>query len=203
MRDDYKEQLSALVDDELRAEESRFLTARLGDDASARAQLGRYVMIRHALQGSLAMDESGDPGRVANGVARALDDEPAHSGEPPRGKARRWLQPAAGIAVAASVALLTIGLWPGEQRPGGPPSAATDGAAVTARLGDPARPVSEGRGAARPARTVQASDGRQRMGPEMRQRLNSYMVNHSEHSATGGVGTVLTYVRIAGHDPDE
>jgi negative regulator of sigma E activity len=203
MRDDYKEQLSALVDDELRPEESRFLVGRLVDDAGARCRISRYVLIRHALQRSLTLDASGNTERVATGVARALDEEPAYTGAESTSAWRRWGQPAAGLALAASVAVLTIGLWPGEQRPGMEPRATAEAPAVSARGDSQPRAVSDSVSAATAQASGQVSSGKQTLGPEMRQRLNSYMVNHSEHSATGGVGSVLTYVRIAGHDSDD
>lgn len=191
MRDEYREQLSALVDDELTEEEVRFLVARLGRDEAASRLIGRYALISDALHGSRPQSH----GDLAGRVSAALADEPAHGGATPA----RWrlLRPAAGMAVAASVALATIGLWPTPQNtPNGPTTVAggvDSGGSVVAST--------EGGGA-----TTVAGDGSRRwnrLEPEVQQRLNTYVVNHSEHSSAGNLGGVLTYVRIAGHESQD
>ncbi|MFP4130444.1 MAG: sigma-E factor negative regulatory protein, partial [Halorhodospira sp.] len=69
------EQLSALVDGELSREERAFLLRRLGHDGAARARLGRYFLMRDALQRTLPAQP--DPG-LAGRVRARIAEEPAH-----------------------------------------------------------------------------------------------------------------------------
>mgnify|MGYP002338455452 CR=1 FL=1 len=202
MRDDYKQQISALVDDELRPEESRFLMARVGSDGQARDQVASYITIRHALQGSLAVTPEGDSRHVAKEVAAALEEEPAHDAAGGNRLGRRWVQPAAGAALAAGVAAVTLALWPTPN----PMSGSQRGESMAQPVAEAgstagARPVADGADAEPALRAAGAGAGQSGpIQPEMRQRLNSYMINHSEYAAGGGVGGVMSYVRIAGHE---
>jgi len=206
MRDDYKEQLSALVDDELRPEEARFLTARVGAEAAARARIGRYVAIRHALDGSLTLSPDGRTRYVADQVAVALEAEPAHDATVGGSWRQRWLKPAAGVALAASVAAVTVALWPTNTARQGPASPQTTQSIADTEPRAGARSVAGEVDSASGVDVAESGQGRHATGslqPAVQQRLNSYMINHSEHSANAGMGGVMTYVRIAGHEADE
>lgn len=207
MRDDYKEQLSALIDDELRREESRFLTARVGEDVEARQRIGEYATIRHVLQDSLPPASSEDPRYVAKRVAVALEDEPAHDGDAHRRAGRRWLQPVAGMALAAGVAAVTLAVWPtGDVGQSGRPIAAVDAPTASPAADASAQNVADQDAPTSGVRTASTSSqghDRQRLDPAMQQRLNRYMINHSGHSSSAAVGRVMTYVRIAGQEADE
>lgn len=197
MRDEFKEQLSAMADDELSAEELQFLTRRLSSDAEAIDQLGRYHLLSDALRGNYVPGG----GQLAQRVSAALDDEPALRGERGGGRFSGLLRPVAGMAVAASVALVMVSLWP--QRDGEPVASSTQ-AAADAPASPSSQVVADGSspGSVREQPvSVTTSDGQwQTLDPEVQRRLNTYLVNHSEHSSTGRFGGVLTYVRIAGHE---
>jgi sigma-E factor negative regulatory protein RseA len=105
-------QLSAMFDDELPQDECELLARRLSRDQALRARWDRYATIGAALRG-------GDVrlgGQVARAVSSALGSEPvrvegARAALPPRWQTiPRWWRPIAGLAVAASVAALSI-LW--------------------------------------------------------------------------------------------
>lgn len=106
----YQEQISALSDGELRDSEMEFLLRLAGRSGEVAGQMGRYTVIREALHRNLPdhVDTS-----LAARVSEALNDEPAHS-MTPRGAPgpRRWLRPVGGAAIAASVALVAIAIWP-------------------------------------------------------------------------------------------
>lgn len=177
MNDEIKEQLSALVDDELRRDEAAFLGRRLSGDDAAIDQLGRYFLISDTLRRQLP--ETVDS-RLAERIAAAIDAEPSLQGAAP-GLARRLVRPLAGLGVAASVAMVAVSLWSPD-----PSSAPVEGRFVAA-------------GAAQPAALLaQPSNQWERLDPAVQQRLNAYLVNHSEHASTGQFGGVLSYVRIAG-----
>lgn len=181
--DELNEQLSAVVDDELRKEEALFLSRRLGRAPEAVERLERYFLISDALRRQLP--DSVDLGFAAR-VSAAIDAEPAHSLQ--ASLAKRIAAPLTGLGIAASVAMVAVGLWAPEQV--GPLDSQP---VVTA--GGPA-------GSATPVAASQSSEW-ERLDPEVRKRLNGYFVNHSEHSSTGQFGGVLNYVRIAGQQDRE
>lgn len=177
MNEELREQLSALVDDELTRSESAFLVRRLARDEASVDQLGRYFLISDALRGQLP--ETLGPS-LAERVSAALREEPPLAA-PRMALGRRFAKPLAGAGIAASVAMLAVSLWspePGSQMP--------------AQQGFVAA------GAAQPVSATPPRDQWERLDPEVQQRLNAYLVNHSEHSATGRFGGVFNFVRIAG-----
>lgn len=103
MNSETKEHLSSLMDGEISRETGLFLVRRLGSDEELSATWARYHLVRDCLrhhEGSLAASS------LQGRVSRALDRESAvRSASPARA---RWLKPAAGLAVAASVALMAI-----------------------------------------------------------------------------------------------
>lgn len=103
----YAEQVSALADDELTQSEFQLLIRQAGRDGDVAAQLGRYAVIREALHHNLP-DQV--PPTLAERVSTALVDEPEHTGGAIT--RRRWMRPIAGSALAASVALVAIAVWP-------------------------------------------------------------------------------------------
>ncbi|ABI56689.1 sigma-E factor negative regulatory protein [Alkalilimnicola ehrlichii MLHE-1] len=123
--DPLSEQLSALADGELSREELPLLLARLDESPERRARLARYYLARDGLQ--RATGEGIDLG-LADRVRDALRDEPAHrpSRRPLPGS--HYLRPAAGLALAASVALVGVLVWPGAGVDEGGVPVAQDGA---------------------------------------------------------------------------
>jgi sigma-E factor negative regulatory protein RseA len=103
MSKETREHLSALVDGEISRETSRFLVRRLGTDEELRATWTRYHLIRDCLRhqdGSIAAED------LSVRVSRALENE--ETVKPSRRLPTHWLKPAAGLAIAASVALMAI-----------------------------------------------------------------------------------------------
>ncbi len=131
----YAEQVSALADNELPSEELDLLTRRLADDEDARGSLARYAVIREALHRNLPDQVEPD---LAERIAREIAEEPGHTAGVRRSlPKRRWVQSLGGFAVAASVAVVAITLWPQQQQPGGgeptaesPGLSGSDGAAA-------------------------------------------------------------------------
>ncbi|SEO51782.1 sigma-E factor negative regulatory protein [Aquisalimonas asiatica] len=107
----YEEQISALSDGELPDAEMQLLlrVAERSEDVAAR--MGRYAVIREALHRNLPdhVDTS-----LAARVSAAVEDEPVHTAGPGYGASghRWWLRPVGGAAIAASVALMAIAIWP-------------------------------------------------------------------------------------------
>ena len=190
MSDEIREQLSALVDDELSDVEQPLLLGRLQRDPELRACLGHYQLIGEVMRGVGTTATLG----VADRVQQALDDDA------PLGASQTvWWKPAAGLAVAASVALvavLTVTSLNDTSTDNMPVLASADVAPATAPVvaSDPALVrVSEMTGEAQ----------WDRLDPSIDKRLSGYLVNHNQYAVSRGVQGVMPYVRIVGHDTSE
>ncbi|MGB5247699.1 MAG: RseA family anti-sigma factor [Woeseia sp.] len=105
MNDALKLQVSAFIDGELEAAEAEMLVRRLGQDAGLRQQAAAYLQIGRLLRGEQTVPAARDlAARIAAAVADEAPLAAAESAELPN----RWLRPAAGFAIAASVALLAL-----------------------------------------------------------------------------------------------
>jgi negative regulator of sigma E activity len=204
MSDTLHEQLSAFLDGELPPEETDLLLKRLARDPELRATLGRYGLVGDTLRGERSRASAGFALRVRS----ALEQEPAlqpRPAAPPaaasvrtppaaRGGVPRWLKPAAGFAVAATVAglaVLVLQRDPSLQAPGAAPAAqvADAGAAPAARVAPaPAAVPSNGE----PASYVTPPAGRPAVAPIPPAQLANYVVAHSEYSSPMGRRNVLT-----------
>ena len=126
MSNESREHLSCLMDGEISRDTGRFLIRRLGADQELCATWARYHLVRDCLR----HQEGGLVGTGLSGkVRKAIEDDAAP--RPVRKRNTAWLKPAAGLAVAASVALMAIvAVGPGTPNlaPVGEPSAA-DGVA--------------------------------------------------------------------------
>ncbi len=183
MSDEIREQLSALADDELSDVERPLLLGRLQRDAGLRECLGRYQLIGEVMRGIADTSTLG----VADRVQRVLQETAC--GELPAvpRQASRWWKPLAGIAVAASVALVAV-LTVSSLR-----ESATSAVPELASSQESATVV------------ARASDDKQwdRIEPGIDKRLAGYLVNHSEYAASRGVQGVMPYVRIVGYENNE
>ncbi len=183
MTDEIREQLSALIDDELSELERPLLLGRLQRDAELRECLGRYQLIGEVLRGAGKTATLSVAGRVQEAVNREVAMPPLAG----QRSAYRW-KPLAGVGVAASVAVLAI-LGITTLRDSGTDSVPT---------------LAAGDSEPRVAHFDAVSDGQwNRIEPRIEERLSGYLVNHSEYAASRGVQGVMPYVRIVGFDNDQ
>jgi sigma-E factor negative regulatory protein RseA len=175
MKDSLYEQLSALVDDELTGSEHAMLFRRIESDDQLYQRLSRYQLISDALQNHLP--ERVDPAFSLR-VQGMLRSEPAQSGYYSRLAA--LAKPVAGLAVAASVAVMAVmSIQSARQETASP----ADVVAVSAPpAGDYLR-VSDEPGA-----------------PSADRKLDMYLVNHNEYAVNRGMQGMLPYMRIVGHE---
>jgi len=186
MSDEIREQLSALIDDELSDLERPLLLGRLQRDVELRECLGRYQLIGEVLRGDGKISSLDVARRVREVVEHETVIEPL-PGRSAQRSARHW-KPLAGVGVAASVALLAL-LGITTLRDSG-----TESVPALAS-GDAVRPVAPVGG---------AQDGQwDRIEPRIDERLSGYLVNHSEYAANRAVQGVMPYVRIVGFDNDQ
>jgi len=182
--DSVEEQLSALVDDQLPAHEQELLVARLTRDKGLIGCWGRYHLISDALRQQL-------PGRhlvdISGRVCQALQAESALSVKS-RQLNNNWLKPLAGLAIAASVAVVAI-LGVQNLHLSG------DSPAVVASAGNVPAVI------AKEDQIVRVRGIRwNRSAPQVADRLNRYLVDHSEYAASGGMPGIGPHVRIVGYD---
>ena len=106
MNDAIRMQISAFVDGELPDNEADLLLRRMGQDAELRLRVAEYLAIGRALRGE-AFVRGVD--RIHERVAAELDDKPFEASEESSDQpTTAAVKPLAGIAIAASVALIAI-----------------------------------------------------------------------------------------------
>lgn len=205
MQDKIAEQLSAYLDGELSADEQRFLARRLAADEQAREQLGRYHQISAVIRG----DYNAQSDQLAARVSSALADEPEHEllDAPTTSTPKRWnwlVQPVAGIAIAASVALGIVAVYPIiADNLSAPSSATTEVAQAPSDAGVRSASGALAQVGGQAPHTAQPMSADARLDAAQRHRLNPYFVNHSEHASATRLGGTLKYIRIVGHDTNQ
>jgi len=177
--------LSACMDGHLSAGKEREILAAIENDPELRARWMRYHMISDTLQNHLPdASDTGFPARVS----LALESEPAILA--PQATRRNYLKPAAGLAIAASVALVAV-LSLQQSQPD--KSFQLQPAQQVASVDAPQAPASLQVMVAEPGIHW---DTRK---PTVETRLNSYLVNHNERVSYGMQG-MPPYIRIVGYD---
>jgi sigma-E factor negative regulatory protein RseA len=179
MSDEIREQLSALVDDELDKAERPLLLGRLQRDTELRDILGRYQLISEVMRGDGQAATLG----IAERVRRALEQETALAeADKPNPRGLSWLKPIAGLAVAASVAVVAVLVVTSVREP----AVETATRVASAQHAAPATRGSE--------------ELWERIEPRIDKRMAAYLVNHNEYAASRGVQGVMPYVRIVGYE---
>ena len=106
MNEGIRMQVSAFVDGELPENEAQLLLRRMSQDVELRKEVAEYLAI-----GRMMRAEPGLAGadRLHERIAAAIDDRPADAGDSVGDTtASRAVRPLAGIAIAATVALVAI-----------------------------------------------------------------------------------------------
>ncbi len=174
MNDKPRDQMSAFLDDELPDGEAELLLRRLQGDEELRRVAGRYLLIGQALRGERRAGTD-----VAARIAAALDDETAYGAAATAPVRSRWLRPAAGMAVAATVAVVALmGLQNTGEVAG--PEAVTAESAEEAALPAPLEGTAEGYAYTVPADAPMTA----RPVSAVPARLTNYMISHGERAGT-------------------
>jgi len=183
--------LSAVIDNELSEQEMLQVSHQISRDSDLREKLVRYQMISDSLRGETVNLPSMD---LVNSVSQRLESEPtvlapvkSHRGIP------KWIQPAAGAALAASVAAGGILLAP--QFIGGTQQQAPSSGGLQVV----AQPVSQ----VAPVPTLVAKKEPHWKTIEdnhTRTRLDNYLEQHSQYApAPGGVRGVMPYTSFVSY----
>ncbi|RMG59149.1 MAG: hypothetical protein D6717_01730 [Gammaproteobacteria bacterium] len=191
-----EERLSALVDGELQGFERRRMVGILTEDSDNLQRWRRDHLVRDALRGELPATVRIDFLECVNAGIDAADGPMEPEARHRVRHAPFWLRAGAGMAVAASVAMVTILGLQSLVGPGG------EGEVPAARIArqEPA-PVPAGQGAFRLANAPAGSVVRPGVTDrEVRERISSYLINHSEFA---GRPAMLPYARIVGYETRE
>lgn len=204
MNDKLKEDMSALVDGELEIESASETIDVLIESDTLKTHWSRYHLVRDVLRHKVYPD-AGDA--LSARLQSRLADEPLHF--PTRSRAApRWramLKPVAGVALAASVAAVAVIAV----RTSGPAPGEVESVSVTPRIASvdslPANRLSSAAlPATHPAGGESSAGGIRRLQwttsqPDVANRLNGYLVNHSEYQS-GAMKGMHPYARIVGYD---
>jgi len=100
-------QVSAFVDGELPENEAELLVRRLSQDADLRKQVSEYLAIGRIMRGEYSLQGSD---ALRERIAAELDERPLQDPADTvvKAPAPRFVRPAAGAAIAATVALVAI-----------------------------------------------------------------------------------------------
>ncbi len=201
---EHNEKLSYLLDDYPGENPEATLDEVIGD-VNLQYRMRRYQIIGDAMRHDLP--QAIDTGFHQSVMARIREqavDSPEMSTESSRASRLNWLtlRPFAGLAVAASVALVTVALWqPLKQESGQADDSLAS--AEQQKIQQLARQKVEG-GAVPVSTRVQALGTRWKLEHEMpglQQKLNAYLVNHTEYS--NSVQGLIPQARVAGFDAQQ
>ncbi len=179
MSDELREKLSALVDGELDDVEAVELLDRMSHETALKEVWQRYHLVSDALRNHLPPVASVD---LVERVRHAIGTEPIPIRAPRQARAPAW-KPLAGLALAASVAVVAVLGFRGFSD--------VDGEAVIERMVQ-RNPAPAG---VKPSAGLWWNVDR----PDVEERLNAYLVNHSEHTGSTMRG-MLPYARIVAYD---
>ena len=179
MKDKLHEQLSALVDDELTESEQALLTRRIGTDADLQRCLSRYQLISDTLRHQLP--DRVDLAFTARVQAAVRGEAMQTSVAPGNRRLATLLKPLAGLAVAASVAVVAVlSLQSVREEPASLPAVASAPPSTDFIRADTA-----------PEPAVR---------PRIDKNLDIYLVNHNEYAANRGMQGMMPYARIVSHE---
>lgn len=192
MKDQFAEQLSALLDGELDTHEQDRTVSRLLDDDAAMGKFGRYQLVGDMVRGESGVLATG----ISRSVSAALADEPTVLA-PPR-RAWRWAKPAAGIAVAASVAVAAVVIAPGFMQQTGVVDSTP--AIVVAQPEKQIQLVASGNVASPAGRPAVSSSGQwQTLDAELSDRLNRLVIEHHEFGGRTGIKGPVAHIGLVNY----
>ncbi len=204
MTDKLNEQVSALLDNELSDRATASVLARLCQDSGLRQRWVRFQMIGDVMRGDIINLKAGE---ISERVKQQIDLEPAIISLPKKTRTgswkANWIKPAAGAALAASVATVAVISAPGLLGLNDITDQSTAvnisnnleqpvSTAVNVKQVAPAIPVAH--------QTIPGTRWKNLKEPSLESRLNGYLVDHSEYAAPGtGIG-VMPYATFVGYD---
>ena len=203
------ENLSLLLDDDSEADVTAVLDEVVAD-VNLQYRMRRYQIIGEALRNELpqTIDTDFHHGVMAK-IRQQSPNLGAHDKQADQVNdrgivvpllARTWFRPFAGLAVAASVAVVTVALWQPLQQQGGLPN---DGMASVDQQKIEQLAGQQVVGSAVPVSSRVQSGTRWKLeqeSPVLQRKLNAYLVNHTEYSSS--IQGLIPQARVAGFDAE-
>jgi len=203
-----QDKLSLLLDEFADDEQSRRMLDEVEADVNLQYRLRRYAMIgqvmRHELPKHIASDFSANVMAQINSIS--------HTAKLVADRRSLWtwskMKPFAGLAIAASVAVVSITLWqtvnvdPGSG-PGTEQVVIVDQQIVDQNNADQQKIE---RLARLPVQTNVVTVGmrwKNNNTPALQQKLNAYLVNHTEYSNSIQGMSLIPQARVAGYDAQQ
>ena len=197
MNEQEAEELSALLDGELESAHADQVARRLSiADSEVLDSFGRYRLIGDAMRGEAGVVATS----IADRVRAQLAEEPTILA--PRSRVPTWLRPAAGVAIAASVAASAVFVAP--QLMQGP--SATGGGEVQQLAQAPVPAMAPTLVASQPAtvavtRPASAPAGNWRaLNDDVQQRLNRLVIEHQEFGGRSGINGPVPHIGLVSYD---
>jgi len=193
---DSGEALSALIDGELPVDEAGDLIARLGRDRVLRARWARFHTQRSALEGAVSPCLGAG---FSERVRTATEAEPTVLAPGALGRRpRAWARPLAGLAIAASVAVLAVGALLALQAPapGGADGLMVSREARALGAGGLEAPAAAVERVAAPAGLTLADHDA--ASAAVRERMGIYLANHAQYAGAADMPGVVPYSRLIG-----
>ncbi|MDH3389316.1 MAG: RseA family anti-sigma factor [Gammaproteobacteria bacterium] len=203
------EKLSYLLDDYADENTPGDLDEVIGD-VNLQYRMRRYQMIGEVMRHELppVIDtgfHAAVMARVAQEVGAAQERKPRAAFDSPAPTpllSRGIFKPLAGLAVAASVAIVTVALWQPQNQDAGRPDA---GLVAADQLKIQQLAEQKIAGSAVPVSTRVPTPGTRwkidKESPALQQKLNAYLVNHTEYS--NSVQGLIPQARVAGFDAQQ
>lgn len=184
MNEKHKENLSAFMDGEY--ENAPQIIEFLENEPELQGVWQRYHLIRDTLHQRLAPGAATD---LAQRVSAAIAAEPTViAPRRPGRRVQKALKPVAGMAIAASIAVMAVlGVQTLQQTSEPVPQLAQNPSPVV---------VTQVASNEAPANTPET-----RLDAETESKLSGYLVNHNEYSASAQVQGILPYTRIVSFTP--
>lgn len=199
-----QDKLSLLLDEFADDEQSRRMLDEVEADVNLQYRLRRYAMIgqvmRHELPKHIAPDFSANVMAQINSIS--------HTAKLVADRRSLWtwskMKPFAGLAIAASVAVVSITLWQTVNvDPGSGPVVIVDQQIVDQNNADQQKIE---RLARLPVQTNVVTVGmrwKNNNTPALQQKLNAYLVNHTEYSNSIQGMSLIPQARVAGYDAQQ
>jgi sigma-E factor negative regulatory protein RseA len=185
MNEHTRETLSALIDGELTSNEISKAVNKLTESDDLCGHWDRYNVIGDIIRGEEIRSEYR---AIADGVKDKLRDEPAILAPPRRSGDRfkpQWVKPAAGSALAASVAAIALLAAP---------QFINEDPSQSPLLTSAKTPPPEQLYAAQSGTRWNLSK------PDVESKLNAYLVNHQAYAPLRSVKGMLPYVTFVSYD---
>lgn len=183
MSERQREEISALLDDNLESAAIDPLLKGLATDDSLRDLVNRYRLIGDAMRGEPVRPNTLD---IAARVREQLREEPTILAPKPRSaRPTTWTRPLIGTALAASIALVAVLVAPRYVGMGSHETAPLAASEVPDR---------------NQVTNVASNTKWKKLAPQVESKLNGYLVDHNEFSPHGGVTGILPYASFVSHD---